>query len=413
MVGVPVAGCRCFHGRVGPTRDRLVTLPFVVVTASTLAFFVFVGMVAPVLPRFIEDELGGGGTEIGLAIAVFAVAAIAARPMIGWLGDAAGRRALMIGGALLGGAAGGLTGVAPNLVALLVLRALSGVGEAAVFVGAATLIADLSPPQRRAEGASLFSVAVFGGIGVGPLLGEWVLGDDRWAEVFAVGALFCGLSAVIALGAPGRVAPVAGTAGGPPPRGFHRAAFGPGVVLASGIAAMSAFVAFVPTYADDLGMDGVAGVFVVYSLVNLVVRVGFAWLPERLGLAASAASALSGLGIGSLLVAALRSPVGLYIGTVVIALGISLLYPSLLAAAVNSVSEAERAQVIATFTMFFEVGTIAGGLVLGPVVAGTSEPAAFLGGAVFAGLGVVLLRSWVLPQVSATTARVAAATPVE
>lgn len=403
----------CSDRSVTLPRGRLITPPFVVVTVSTLSFFVFVGMAAPVLPRFIEDELGGGGTEIGLAIAVFAIAAIAARPMIGWLGDTAGRRALMVGGALLGGAAGGLTGIAPNLAVLLALRALSGVGEAAVFVGAATLIADLSPPQRRAEGASLFSVAVFGGIGVGPLLGEWVLGEDRWAQVFAVGALFCGLSALIALFAPARPAPVAGTAGGPPPRGFHRAAFGPGVVLASGIAAMSAFVAFVPTYADELDMAGVAGVFVVYSLVNLVVRVGLAWLPERLGLAVSAAAALSGLAVGSVLVATLRSPGGLYAGTVVIALGISLLYPSLLAAAVNSVSELERAQVIATFTMFFEVGTIAGGLVLGPLVAATGERAAFLGGAAFAGAGIVLLRTWVLPQVTVTAARLARSSAAE
>jgi len=42
-----------------------------------------------------------------------------------------------------------------------------GLGEAALFVAAATLIADLSPPHRRAEAASYFSVAVYGGIGLG------------------------------------------------------------------------------------------------------------------------------------------------------------------------------------------------------------------------------------------------------
>lgn len=401
---------------MNPSSERLVSAPFVVVTLATGVFFIFVGMAAPVLPRFVEEELGGGGTEIGLTIAVFSLAAIAVRPLIGWLGDVAGRRALMVGGALLGGIGGGLVGLAPNMAVLLALRAVSGIGEAAVFVGSATLVADLSPPDRRAEGASYFSVAVFGGVGIGPIVGEWVLGDDRWVRVFAIGSVFCVLSAAIAMFAPGR--PVTLTAGvdagtdagaavgGPPRRGFHSGAFGPGVVLASGIATMAAFIAFIPTYADDLGMDGVAGVFVVYSIVNLSVRVGFARLPERLGLARTAAAALTALGTGAAIAALVRSPAGLYAGTVVLALGTALLYPALLAAAVNPVPENERAQVISTFTMFFEIGTIAGGLVLGPIVAASTERAAFVGGTVFAVTGIVLLRTWVLPRVARAELRV-------
>ncbi len=65
-----------------------------------------------------------------------------------------------------------------------------GLGEAALFVGAATLIADLSPPHRRAESASYFSVAVYGGIGLGPTIGEWVLGDGRYELTFLVAAGF-------------------------------------------------------------------------------------------------------------------------------------------------------------------------------------------------------------------------------
>ena len=138
-------------------RARLISAPFVVVTAATLAFFVFVGIAVSTLPRFIEDELGGDGLAIGINLAVFSIAAIAARPMIARIGDRFGRRFLMVGGALLAGAAIATTAFVHSLATLLPLRAISGVGEAALFVGAATLIADLSPSQRRAEGASYFS----------------------------------------------------------------------------------------------------------------------------------------------------------------------------------------------------------------------------------------------------------------
>lgn len=376
--------------------DRLITPPFVVVTVATFAFFIFVGMVAPVLPRFVENELGGNGTAIGLAIAAFAVAAIAVRPLIGWLGDTAGRKVLMIGGALLTAGAVAAHGLAPSLAVLLPLRAVAGIGEAALFVGAATLIADLSPATRRAEGASFFSVAVFGGLGVGPIIGEWVLADGRYARTFIVASLFCLLAAAIATAAPAtpRRAPDAPR----PPRGFHRAAFPPGIVLAAGIAAVTAFMAFVPTYVDRLGMSGASGVFVLYSVICLGIRVVFARLPERIGLARSVAIALGTLALGLAITASSPTALGLYAGTVVLSLGIALLYPALMATAVNMVSERERSQVLATFTMFFEVGTILGGLVLGPVVAATSERGAFTGGVVFALAGLVVLRSWLVPR---------------
>jgi MFS family permease len=202
----------------------LVTAPFVIVTASTLAFFVFVGIAVSVMPRFIENELGGDGLAIGLNLAVFSIAAIAARPVIAFIGDRFGRRTLMIGGSLLAAAAVACTAFVSSIPVLLPLRAISGVGEAALFVGAATLIADLSPADRRAEGASYFSLAVFGGLGLGPVIGEVVLGDGRYGAVFVVAALACVLAAAIALAAPNRVAGVAVAAPEEANRGFHRAA---------------------------------------------------------------------------------------------------------------------------------------------------------------------------------------------
>ena len=56
-----------------------------------------------------------------------------------------------------------------------------------LFVGAATSISDLAPPGRGAEAASYFSVAVFGGLGIGPVISESVIGSDR----FDAGAVGC------------------------------------------------------------------------------------------------------------------------------------------------------------------------------------------------------------------------------
>jgi MFS family permease len=304
-----------------------------------------------------------------------------------------------------------LHGFVPSLAVLLPLRAFAGVGEAALFVGAATLIADLSPPTRRAEGASFFSVAVFGGLGVGPVIGEAVLGDGRYTLTFVAASMFCLLAALIALAAPSR--PPRPVSAVPVKRGFHPKAFPPGIVLAAGIASVTALFAFVPTYVDRLGMGGASGVFILYSVICLVIRIVFAKLPERLGLTRSVGAALSALALGLAIVAGIPSALGLYAGTAVMSLGIALLYPALMATAVNMVSEAERSKALATFTMFFEVGTILGGLVLGPVVAASSERGAFVGGVAFALIGLVLLRSWLVPlmQRSASAAVVPSFVP--
>jgi MFS family permease len=375
---------------------RLITGPFLSVTGTAFVFFLYIGMVLVTVPRFIEDELGYGEFGVGLAIASFAVAAVFARPFLGRLTERFGRRALMMAGALLAAAAGAMSGIASELWHIIVLRAVMGLGEAALFVAAATLIADLSPPHRRAEAASYFSVAVYGGIGIGPSIGEWVLGDDRYTLAFLVAGGFAVLAAFTVLGVPRRVdrssAPVA--AGKPPL--FHRAALWPGVVLASGIAAFAVFTAFIPEYSRSIGLAGSAGLFMVYSAVSLSLRLFGAKLPERVGEHRMVTVALVSLAVSLLLIASVAAPWALWVGAGGMGIGMAFMYPSLMANVVNRVADGERASALSSFTMFFEIGTIVGGVALGAVGEIFSKRAGFLGGAIIALIGLTLLWQHVI-----------------
>ena len=104
--------------------------------------------------------------SVGLNVAVFAAAAIAARPVIGRLANRYGRRAVMIGGALIAASGGFGISQVDEIMPLLGFRLLTGVGEAAMFVGAATLIADLSPRDRRAEGGTIIDTSAFTDYGI-------------------------------------------------------------------------------------------------------------------------------------------------------------------------------------------------------------------------------------------------------
>jgi len=380
-----------------PRTDRLITAPFVSVMATALVFFMYIGMVVVTVPSFVERELDGGEFGVGLTMAAFAVAAIFARPFLGRLTDRYGRRALMMAGAAVASVATFAMAASDALWQIMVLRALTGLGEAALFVAAATLIADLSPPHRRAEAASYFSVAVFGGIGIGPLLGEALSGsNDDYARSFVGAAVLAAVAAVTVIGVPRRVDRASGRAVERQPL-FQRAALAPGLVLACGVAGFAVFMAFAPEYSKTVGLGGAGGLFAVYSLVSIALRVVAAKLPERLGAHRTVTIALVGLTGGLTLIAAVPEAWALWVAAAVIGVGMAFLYPSLMANVVNRVSETERASAMGSLTMFFEVGTILGGVVLGAVGEIASKRAGFLGGGVAALVGIAVLWQLVSP----------------
>src|SRR5262245_11179808 len=255
----------------------LVTPAFVRITGAALAYFVALGVVIPVLPVYVEEELGGTGAEVGIAVGAFAVSAALLRPFAGRIGDRRGRRVLVVGGTLVAGVS--ILGylLATNLAILVVMRLVTGAGEAATFVGAATAAQDLAPAERRGEAASYFSVAVYGGIGIGPVIGEVVRSGLGVDAVWVVGAALCGVAAAIAWGMP-KAVPAASAVPGRR-RLLHPAGIGPGVILALATTGYAGFSAFIPLYVGDVGLEGAGGVFAVHALVVLSVRIFAAPLP--------------------------------------------------------------------------------------------------------------------------------------
>jgi MFS family permease len=360
----------------------------------------YVGVLVPLVPRYIEDELGAGELGLGLAIAAFAGVAIAVRPLIGLLVVRYGRRAVMVGGATLAAAAGSAYGFVDSLPALLVLRGLTGAGEAALFVAAMTLVADLSPPDRRAEAASYFSVAVYAGMGIGPIVGEAVLDGSGFRTAFALGGLLAAVAALVSVTVPKQVA--MSRSGEVRMKGvwLYPTAVGPGLVLAIGMASFAVFTAFLPDYARTLGLSGSGALFAVYSAVCLVLRVAGARLPERLGPRLAVTTAFTMLGTGLLLLAAIAQPWALWVAVACVGIGMAFMYPSLVAFTINRTRETERSQAIASFTMFFEAGTAVGGLTLGALADSLGKRAGFAAAAALCLVGLWVLRTIVIPVAS-------------
>jgi len=370
--------------------ERLLTPRFLLVVACGLCYFLALAMLTPVLPHYVEDSLGAGSVAVGIAVGAFAIGAITLRTYAGRIGDRIGRRVLIIGGASIVSASTLTYGVVHALWWLVLMRVVTGFGEAGFFVGAATMITDLSPVERRGEAVSYWSVAVYGGLSFGPALGEYLRGTSRYELTFVVSGTLALAAALVGLFT---VEVPRETAGAPSGHLLHRAAIRPGTVLFLGLIPLAGFTAFMPLYAtQQLHIDS-GPIFLLYGFLILVVRILGARIPDRLGGRDAGAIALvfAALGIG--IVAAWPTVVGLVVGTVVLAAGMSLMYPALLLLALVGIGDADRASVVGTVSSFFDASQGIGAFVCGAVVAVAGNRGAFTTGAVTALFGLVLLRA--------------------
>ncbi len=366
--------------------ERLVTGRLVLVVTAGLAYFLALGTVLPVVPQYVDKRLGGGSLEIGVAVGALFVGAVLLRPYVGRLGDRIGRKRLIVFGAATVAVSVALYGVVESLGFLIGARVLTGLGEAAFFVGAATMVTDLAPESRRGEAISYWSVAVYGGLAFGPVIGEAALEESYttvWLTAFALGAL----ATVLSLFTREVERPTAGDEDLEKEPLINRAAIGPGTVLFSGLIALAAFTAFIPLYVDEVGLDSADVVFLLYGCLVLVVRIFGARIPDRLGGRVSGATALACTTTGMTILAVWGTTAGLLVGTVFLAAGASLLYPALLLLALGGAPETERGSVVGTFSSFFDLSQGLGSLIVGAVAAVTSYQGAFGAGAVFAVLG--------------------------
>lgn len=377
------------RAEAGESVAPLVTPRFVTVVACGLFYFLALAMLTPVLPHYVEDKLGNGSIAVGFAVGAFAFGAVALRAYAGRIGDTIGRRVLIIGGALLVAISTLLYGVVESLWWLVSMRVITGFGEAGFFVGAATMITDLAPVDRRGEAVSYWSVAVYGGLSFGPALGDFLRGNDRYLLTFVVSSAFAFLAAMLGFATKEVPRDESLT---PPTTLFHRSAIRPGTVLFLGLIPLAAFTAFLPLYVDSLSISAGA-IFLLYGVLILLVRVVGARIPDRLGARTTATFALAFTGVGIGIIAAWPTVAGLIVGTIVFAAGMSLMYPALLLLALHDIPDSERGSVVGTFSSFFDLATGFGAFLAGGVAALTGNRGAFAMGTVTCVFGIIVLRS--------------------
>jgi DHA1 family tetracycline resistance protein-like MFS transporter len=137
------------------------------------------GLLIPVLPKFIGSlghlEPAGASRHYGWLLSLFGAMQFLFAPLFGCLSDRVGRRPVLLLAMLVTGLDYVIMALAPSLPWLYLGRILSGITGASI-TAASAYIADISPPEKRAENFGLIGAAFGLGFILGPAAGG-ILGD--------------------------------------------------------------------------------------------------------------------------------------------------------------------------------------------------------------------------------------------
>lgn len=179
------------------TAKRIYNVLFISVFATMLGL----GVVSPLLPIYAEN-LGATGIWLGIIFSAFALSRSVFMPVIGRISDRRGRKWIILIGMFAYAVMSLAYVIADSVYSLTAVRFAHGIASAMVVPIAMAYIADLS--ERGKEGSHMgnFSISMFLGMGMGPLLGGFLndaFGLDSVFYVMAALSAFATLLVGISL----------------------------------------------------------------------------------------------------------------------------------------------------------------------------------------------------------------------
>ncbi|MEK3875616.1 MULTISPECIES: MFS transporter [unclassified Paenibacillus] len=135
--------------------------------------FTGIGLVVPIMPTYM-NELGIGGSVVGLLVAAFSLTQLLVSPFAGRLSDKMGRKKIIVGGLAVFAFSELLFGLANASWVLFVSRMLGGIGAAMIMPAVMAYVADTTTSEERAKGMGFINAAITTGFIIGPGIGGYL-----------------------------------------------------------------------------------------------------------------------------------------------------------------------------------------------------------------------------------------------
>jgi DHA1 family tetracycline resistance protein-like MFS transporter len=158
-----------------PPRKAALGFIFVTLVLMVLGFSIIIPVLPGLVTKFKGNDVAQGSHYYAWLLGIFGAVQFVASPILGSLSDRFGRRRVILI-ALAGTAVDYvIMGLAPSMTWLFAARIISG-ATAGLLAACYAYIADVTPPEKRAQGFGLVGAAFGLGFVLGPLIGGY-LGD--------------------------------------------------------------------------------------------------------------------------------------------------------------------------------------------------------------------------------------------
>jgi EmrB/QacA subfamily drug resistance transporter len=175
------------HSKKAATSAVRAAGPWVLVATILGSSMSFIdGTVVNVALPTIQRELNATAADVQWVIQAYALFLAALILVGGALGDRLGRRRIFSTGIVLFTAASVVCGLAPNILILILARAVQGVGGALLVPGSLAIISASFAAERRGRAIGTWSAFTTITTALGPVLGGWLVQSASWRWVFFI-----------------------------------------------------------------------------------------------------------------------------------------------------------------------------------------------------------------------------------
>ncbi|SPF40343.1 Major facilitator superfamily MFS_1 [Syntrophobacter sp. SbD1] len=280
--------------------------------AAGLGCYTAAYMRIPILPLYARS-LGIDTIRIGVINSLFMLAAAGMSMPLGILSDRLGRKRLVMAGILISASSSLLLGFSRTFPQMMVINLFAGFGLAAFGPTMMSFVADFSPPTHLGRSYGWYTMAIYGGMSLGPAIGGFFahLLNYNWAFMIS-GTLGLIVFSILLFSFPKATR---AHSVGPPKRDSKkiiRELFGNHPLMACWLVTLvscfglGVFITFLPLHASEQGVDvGKIGlIFGTQAIVNALGRIPFGYLGDRVSRRSSLVFAgllcysLSNVGLG-------------------------------------------------------------------------------------------------------------------
>lgn len=354
---------------------RLMTPQFIVLLATTSCYG-FAWSFYLILPKFLATELKLEAGAIGAIVAISGLSAVLATPVIGKLVDRYGRRNwIAVGNALIAITGIGFLFIDRPGALLYTMQVTQGIGFATAFTASGTLTADLAPRGRMAQAIGIFGAANLSMSAISPTVGEILADSVGWDTVFtvsAVAAVLAGVFSRLVREPP----PTPPTESRTKPTVLHWGLSSVYLGVFAFTASFAALFTLHQPYAISRGVTELRSFFIGFTILALVMRLGFGSQIDRFGaFRASVTSMTLYAAVPPML--ALLGPGHLWIVGASLGCTHGVLYPASSALALERADESAKGMVFSIMSGAFNAGFALFSLLLGLLAERSSYEAAF------------------------------------